>query len=184
MSELKKYSYCSYCGHRFQANQEWPRRCAHCHEIAYRNPVPVSVVLIPVDGGLLVVRRNLDPGRGRLALPGGFIELPETWQEAGAREVLEEAGIVIDAQRLTPFRVYSAPDGTLLIFGLAPPWTGSLPPFLPGPESSERLVIGQPMEMAFTLHSRVVAEYFQEFAGLAGRNKDYKADEIAARFSS
>jgi ADP-ribose pyrophosphatase YjhB (NUDIX family) len=126
----------------------------------------VSVVLLPVDDGLLVVRRAIAPGRGKLALPGGFIELEESWQEAGARELFEETGIRIDPQLLSPFAVHSAPDGTILIFGLAPPWIGPLPPFTSDDESSARLVIRQAQPMAFSLHTRVVRDYFgQRSAG-------------------
>jgi ADP-ribose pyrophosphatase YjhB (NUDIX family) len=125
----------------------------------------VSVVLLPVDDGLLVVRRDIDPERGKLALPGGFIELGESWQEAGARELFEETGIRIDPQVLSPFAVHSAPDGTILIFGLAPPWTGPLPPFKPDRESSARLVIRQARPMAFSLHTRVTRDFFGERGG-------------------
>lgn len=159
---MKQHSHCSYCGRPFAAEQSWPRQCANCGNRAYRNPLPVGVILLPVGDGLLVVRRNIDPGRGRLALPGGFIELPETWQEAGARELLEETGIPISAEDVELFRVYSAPDDTILIFGLAPQWIGPLPPFDANGESSERVIVTQPCPLAFSLHTRVVDEYFAE----------------------
>ena len=103
----------------------------------------MSVVLLPVGDGLLLVRRTNEPGRGKLGLPGGFIELGETWQEAGARELGEETGIRIDASGLRLFDTVSAPDGTLLVFGLAPPMAeADLPPFVPTNETSE-IVIGR-----------------------------------------
>lgn len=162
MSDWQQGRYCSYCGHPFDIHQEWPRRCRRCHNVSYRNPLPVTVVLLPVEDGILVIRRNIEPGRGKLALPGGFIELPESWQEAGARELREETGIAIEPEHLDVYRVYSAPDGTLLIFGLAPPWLGPLPPFDGDEESSARLIIREPQPMAFSLHTRVLHEYFQK----------------------
>ena len=42
-----------------------------------------------VNGGLLMIRRALPDGYGKLALPGGYQGLNETWQEAGVREVFE-----------------------------------------------------------------------------------------------
>lgn len=165
-----KGSHCTYCGHPFAPGTPWPRRCEQCANTSYRNPLPVSVVLLPVGDGLLVVRRAHTPGRGELALPGGFIELPESWQEAGARELYEETGIHLDPDTLAPFRVYSAPDGTLLVFGLAPPWEADgLPPFTPTAECSERLILTEPADLAFSLHTRVVAEYF------AGAGSDSRA---------
>lgn len=136
--------------------------------MSYRNPLPVAVTLLPVGGGLLVVRRGREPGRGRLALPGGFVELPETWQEAGARELQEETGVPVGPEAIGLYRVYSTPDGTILIFGLAPPWQGQLPPFTPHSESADRLVLHEPQPMAFPLHTRVVEEYFAGRGALTG----------------
>lgn len=159
----QKGSHCSTCGAPFLAGQPWPRLCARCGQWSYRNPLPVTVVLLPVGDGVLAVRRAHMPGNGELALPGGFIELPESWQEAGARELLEETGVAISPGSLTVYRVYSAPDGTLLIFALAPPHSADeLPPFSPSPEASERVILTAPAQMAFSLHTRVLGEYFSE----------------------
>ncbi|HET9221798.1 MAG TPA: NUDIX domain-containing protein, partial [Roseiflexaceae bacterium] len=101
----KKHSHCSYCGAAFAEGQPWPRLCAACGNTTYLNPTPVAVVLLPVDDGLLLVRRAIPPHVGKLALPGGYVNLDETWQEAGAREVLEETGVVIDPQEIREYRV-------------------------------------------------------------------------------
>lgn len=58
------------------------------------------VVLVPIRGGLLMIRRGVADGHGELALPGGYQKRGETWQEAGAREVCEETGVCIDAEGL------------------------------------------------------------------------------------
>ena len=157
----QKNSHCSYCGQPFEGAAPWPRKCANCGRTTYLNPTPVSVVLLPVDRGLLTVRRDVEPGRGKLALPGGFIELGESWQEAGAREMFEETGITISAQEIEDFRVLSAPDGTVLIFGLARPTSASaLPPFQANHETTELVVINEPQELAFPLHMQAVELYF------------------------
>lgn len=157
----KKNAHCSYCGHAFAETAPWPRTCAACHSVSYVNPLPVSVVLVPVDAGLLVIRRAIPPRQGQLALPGGFIGVGESWQEAGAREVFEETGLRLAAAQIRDFRVLSAPDGTVLVFGQAAPLTrAQLPDFVPNEETSELKVIDEPVELAFSLHSQVVAEYF------------------------
>jgi ADP-ribose pyrophosphatase YjhB (NUDIX family) len=158
----KKNSHCSYCGHPFQEEQPWPRKCSNCERTSYLNPVPVAVTLVPVDDGLLVVRRGIEPRKGLLALPGGFIDFGESWQEAGAREVFEETGLKIDPAEIQDFRVLSAPDGTVLIFGLAKPRTEThLPEFVAGEEASEIVILRQPETLAFSLHTQVVQEYFE-----------------------
>src|SRR6185436_21045482 len=75
-----QHSHCSYCGTAFPQEAPWPRMCPGCGETTWRNPLPVAVVLLPVDmtdgrRGLVVIRRGIEPGYGLLALPGGFIEL-------------------------------------------------------------------------------------------------------------
>lgn len=101
---LKKNSHCSYCGEPFGGDQPWPRMCAHCGNTSFLNPAPVSVILIPVDDGLLFVRRGIEPRKGKLTLPGGFANFGEAWQAAGAREVLEETGLVISPDEIREFR--------------------------------------------------------------------------------
>jgi ADP-ribose pyrophosphatase YjhB (NUDIX family) len=157
----KKHSHCSYCGATFAEGQPWPRLCAACGNTTYLNPTPVAVVLLPVDDGLLLVRRAIPPHVGKLALPGGYVNLGETWQEAGAREVLEETGVVIDPQEIRDFRVLSAPEGMVLIFGLARPRAlADLPPLQASDEASECIIGHADAEIAFELHRQVVEEFF------------------------
>ncbi len=160
---FKKNSHCSYCGHPFADNQAWPRVCAACGNASFLNPLPVAVILLPVDDGLLLVRRNIEPQKGWLALPGGYINLGESWQQAGAREVLEETGIMIDPDGIREFRVKSAPNGgTLLIFGLARPiGARDLPRFEPNEETQEVCIVTAPKELAFSTHTETLHEYFE-----------------------
>ncbi len=160
------HSHCSYCGHAYAPGQPWPRTCARCGHVSYLNPVPVAVALVPVDGGLLAVRRGIEPGRGRLALPGGFINLGESWQAACAREVNEETGVTIDPAEVREFAVRSAPDGALLVFGLAAPLQrADLPPFKLDPETLECVILTEPAALAFPLHTAAVQDYFNRRRG-------------------
>lgn len=159
---LRKNAFCSYCGQQFFVDLPWPRTCGNCQQITYLNPLPVAVVLFPVDGGLLCIRRAIEPAIGELGLPGGFMDLGETWEEAAARELWEEASIRIDPAELELFRVFiSRNQPYLLIFGRARERKESeLPPFAVNDEASERLVVHEPVELAFPLHTRAMREYF------------------------
>ncbi|MFF3442681.1 NUDIX domain-containing protein [Streptosporangium sp. NPDC002721] len=156
-----KNSHCSFCGAAFAPGRPWPRTCSGCGNTSYLNPLPVAVMVLPVDDGLLVVRRDVEPHRGGLALPGGFVDVGESWQQAAVRELREETGVVVDVDGVRLLDVLSAPDGTVLVFALGPR-TGAadLPPVVPTAETTEWLLIDGPRELAFPLHTRIVADYF------------------------
>lgn len=156
----KRNSHCSYCGAPFGEGQAWPRTCATCDNISYINPIPVAVVVLPVDDGVLVVRRNIEPRIGWLALPGGYVNFGETWQQAGARELLEETGFVISPDELQLINVHSIAHGQVLIFAKAQArrWA-DLPPFVPNDETQEVTILRQPEELAFPLHTQIAKDF-------------------------
>lgn len=157
----RQHTYCSFCGHPFLEGQRWPRVCGRCGSTTYRNPLPVALVLLPVDEGLLVIRRAAAPRQGQLALPGGFIEMHESWQHAAARELREEASVTVAPELITDFSVRSTTDGYLLVFGLGPTLRSSdLAPFQPNREAEARLIITAPTELAFPIHTEMVQQFF------------------------
>lgn len=170
-------TFCSTCGTAYPPPLRYPRKCvnAACGVEVWANPIPVSVVLVPVQcgaqhghrTGILVVRRAIEPRRGFLAIVGGFVEEQETWQNAGAREVFEEAGVRIDPAGLSPlwFTSTEPRPNRVLLFSVAQPIRAEdLPPFPANSEASERGVVFGPAGLAdvfaFPLHARAAERYF------------------------
>jgi len=56
----------------------------------------VGAVVIDGKGRVLLVRRGTEPLAGEWSLPGGGVETGETLEAAVRREVLEEAGLIVD----------------------------------------------------------------------------------------
>ncbi|MFJ9433282.1 NUDIX domain-containing protein [Streptomyces sp. NPDC101490] len=158
-------THCSSCGAAHRAAAGWPRTCPVCGVTAYRNPLPVAVALLPVtDGGgtgLVVITRTIEPARGGVALPGGFIDHGEDWRAAVVRELREETGIEAPAEDVRLADAMSSPAGHLLLFGLLPPRPASaLPPSVATDETSGHHLIPAPQDLAFPLHTRAMAKWF------------------------
>jgi len=68
----------------------------------------VDVVVPSEEGQILLIRRGTDPYEGYWALPGGFVEVGETVENAAIREAEEETGLKVEIERLVG--VYSDPD--------------------------------------------------------------------------
>ncbi|HZV82127.1 MAG TPA: NUDIX domain-containing protein [Geobacteraceae bacterium] len=163
----EKHSHCSYCGILFPAAAPWPRRCVRCGNPSYLNPIPVVVVLLPVGNGILLIRRGIEPARGTLTLPGGYMDIGETWQGAAVRELHEETGISVDAGDIALYDVMNGLDDTVVIFGLAKQQPESIFRPFSTAETQEVVVIREPMELGFPMHTLVVRRYFAERAAAA-----------------
>lgn len=155
----RPFAHCPDCGTQLPGG-DFPKKCAECGARHFLNPAPVVVLLQPVDGGLLAVRRAIEPSRGQLAFPGGFIDLNESWQSAAARELKEETGVAIDPEDVELFDVVSAPDGTVLVFGVAPEvGRGAIAEFEPTKEVSELTIVDEFRELAFPIHTEVLKRW-------------------------
>lgn len=104
------YKFCPQCGgllkKRLLKSGE-PERlvCTACGFVFYMDPKLAAIALVPLDGGLVLVRRAIDPGYGLWVVPGGFVDAGEPVQEAVVRETLEETHLTVLVKRL--FNVYS-----------------------------------------------------------------------------
>lgn len=101
MHPLHQFKYCPKCGSDgFSVNNEKSKRCSSCGFVYYFNPSAAVACFIRNEvGELLVVRRAKDPAKGTLDLPGGFVDLHESAEEAVHREVKEETGLDVKSCR-------------------------------------------------------------------------------------
>ncbi len=82
----------------------------YCYEYP-RPAVAADCLVISEDKGkkeILLIKRKHDPFKDKWALPGGFMEIDETAEQAATRELEEETGVKISPQKLIPVSVFSA----------------------------------------------------------------------------
>lgn len=138
----------------------------------FHNPIPVTVGLVPVIDetgriGLLTVRRGIEPAKGKLALPGGYLEY-EDWKEGCSREIEEETGLIIPPAEISDnVTLSSVQNGTrLLIFAETQAiHAARLSGFVPNEETLELVVIYEPTELAFPTHTAQAAKIFESMEG-------------------
>lgn len=94
-----QFKYCPKCGANcFVENNAKSKRCEECGFIYYFNPSAATVaVIINERKEILVATRKNDPAKGSLDLPGGFVDMFETAEEAVIREVNEETGLRVES---------------------------------------------------------------------------------------
>lgn len=171
MSRPAPHLYCHVCGAAFDDTSAFPRACTECGNMVWLNPIPVSVLLVPVKSGdrtgLLVIRRGIEPQQDRLALVGGFLEAHETWQVGGTREVFEETGVQVDDASVEPFWFTSTdprPNRVLLFGTVAEVDAATLPTFEPTSETTQRGAVFGPEGLdevfAFPLHIEAAERWF------------------------
>jgi NAD+ diphosphatase len=88
--------YCPKCGCNEFITNDYGRsvNCEWCHFNFYLNSsAAVACLIFNKEGKLLLTRRAVEPAKGMLDLPGGFVEPMESAEAAVIREIKEELGI-------------------------------------------------------------------------------------------
>ncbi len=80
--------------------------------VFYLDPELAAIAAVPLDGGVVLVRRSIDRGYGLWVVPGGFVDVGEPVEAAVVRETLEAARLMVR---------WSASSMSILT-GTAPPW--------------------------------------------------------------
>ncbi len=96
----KAWRFCPRCGVAAAKKGQNPFCCPSCDYTQYFAPVSaVGAIATDPNGQILLLVRARDPGRGLYGLPGGFVDVGETLEEALEREVLEEVQLKVTSYR-------------------------------------------------------------------------------------
>src|SRR3712207_6821298 len=98
MKSVSKFS-CPKCGARSLnqlSEKEFVCEREDCQFTAFKNAAAAVAAIIELnDDTIIMTRRGREPGKGKLDLPGGFVDADETLEKSLEREVKEELGLQI-----------------------------------------------------------------------------------------
>ena len=87
--------YCTTCGQETIAQTPNHYICANQHH-NYVDAVPAGIAYVLKGDQVLFGVRSTPPNPGKLNIPGGFLEIGETAEQAALREIKEELGIDVE----------------------------------------------------------------------------------------
>lgn len=96
-------SHCRYCGEKLDEKFEDGKQrpfCPSCKRIIWQNASPVAAVVLRKGKKILMVKRGIEPDKGKWSLPAGFLEHEEEPSRAAVRELEEETGLKVDQEDL------------------------------------------------------------------------------------
>jgi 8-oxo-dGTP diphosphatase len=107
-----EYRFCPRCGgalDRWTVKASEPKRlvCQSCAFIFYQDPKVVAGTVFTLDGGIVLLKRGVEPAFGQWVFPSGYVDRGESVQDAAIRETKEESQLDVRLNSL--LNVYSYP---------------------------------------------------------------------------
>ncbi|MBS3758243.1 MAG: NUDIX domain-containing protein [Desulfobacterales bacterium] len=166
---MRKKCFCHFCGHPLTektVNGQTRLYCENCDTPIYENPVPATC-LVTIDNSerVLLVKRSVAPKKGWWCLPGGFMELRETPEAAGLRELFEETGLSGRIDRLLGVTTNNSTyyDTVLMVGFLVKSWSGR-PVAGDDADAAQWFEYAALPDIAFESHQRFIARYYTVYA--------------------
>src|SRR5262249_40144672 len=113
-----EYSFCPKCGGSLMSRHlkiSEPARlvCEQCQFVFFLDPKVAACTIIHQPGGIVLLKRAIEPGYGKWVFPGGYVDRGETVAAAAVREAKEEVNL--EVRLLSLLGVYSYPHSPVII---------------------------------------------------------------------
>lgn len=109
-----RHRFCAQCGGPTTlAKGGWQRDCGNCGAQHFPRTDPVTIMLVEHEDRLLLGRGKGWP-EGRFSALAGFVEPGESLEEAVAREVLEESGVIVGEVRYVASQPWPFPSQLMI----------------------------------------------------------------------
>ena len=90
--------------------------CDACGFVFYLDPKVAVGAIFESAGGIVLLRRGIEPGYGRWVFPGGYVDRGETLEAAARREALEEVNAEIRITRLLNAYSYAGRPVVVVVY--------------------------------------------------------------------
>ena len=90
--------------------------CASCGFVFYIDPKIAVGTIIRSAGGIVLVRRAIEPGYGKWVFPGGYVDRGEPLTAAAIREAREECGLDVRLEGLVNVYSYAGRAPVIVVY--------------------------------------------------------------------
>jgi 8-oxo-dGTP diphosphatase len=128
-----------------------------------KTPYVTADIIIRYQGGIVLIERKNEPAGW--ALPGGFVEIGESVEEAAVREAREETSL--DVALVEQFHTYSKPERDSRFHTVTVVFIGIGAGMLKGRDDARRAEVfgpnNLPEKIAFD-HREIISDYYRYLA--------------------
>ncbi|HYT54756.1 MAG TPA: NUDIX hydrolase [Verrucomicrobiae bacterium] len=116
-----EYRFCPRCGggleHRLVKSHE-PKRlvCQACSFIFYQDPKVVAGTVFMLNGGIVLLKRGVEPALGKWVFPGGYVDRGESVPDAAVRETKEESQLDVKLGPLLNIYSYFRSPNVIVVY--------------------------------------------------------------------
>lgn len=107
-----EFQFCPVCGgpltvSSLKDNEPSRSICPACDFVFYLDPKVVACAVVEMENKIVLLKRGIEPQKGKWVMPGGYVDRGEAVSAAAIRETGEECGLGVRIQNL--LGVYSYP---------------------------------------------------------------------------
>ncbi len=116
-----EFRYCPKCGAELVVKRLKDREiermvCKACDFVFFQDPKLAAGTVFESEGGLVLLRRAIEPAYGKWVFPGGFVDRGERVPDAAIRETREEANVDVTIRELIDVYSYAGSPIVVIVY--------------------------------------------------------------------